>query len=267
MEFSKKYGPWALITGASAGLGACYAQQLAAQGIHLILVARRGDRLEALAGTLRESFQVDVRCLPLDLLAEDAVGRIVEATSGIELGLFINNAGFGWKGDFLDADPQRLRAMVRLNCEVVTLLSHALLPAMVARKRGGMIVLASVAAYLPTPFMGVYGATKGFDLLFSESLAVEMREHGVDVLAVSPGTTDTEFHRVAGGAVTFASMADPDHVVAQSLRLLGRRISFIHGWRNRFLCFWNRLIPRGLAAKVSGKVIRRYAKAPRGRAH
>ncbi|MHC4823060.1 MAG: SDR family NAD(P)-dependent oxidoreductase [Planctomycetota bacterium] len=262
VDFTEKYGPWALITGASAGLGACYARQLAAKGLHLILVARRGDRLEQLAAALRDQCQVEVRCLALDLLSDDAVEGILQATPDVEIGLFVNNAGFGWKGEFLDAEPQRLREMVRLNCEVVTLLSHALLPAMVARKRGGLIVLASAAAYQPTPYMGVYGATKGFDLLLSESLSVEMRGYGVDVLAVSPGTTDTEFHQVAGGVATFDNMADPEHVVSQSLRLLGRRYSFIHGWHNRFLCFLNRLAPRGLAARVSGKVIRSYTVGP-----
>lgn len=260
MEFTQKYGPWALITGASAGLGAVYARQLAARGLHLVLIARRADRLDALAAQLQEAHAVEVRCLALDLLEDGAVARILQELEDLEVGLVINNAGFGLKRPFLEGPVDRLRSMVRLNCEVVTLLSHALLPPMVARGRGGMMILASTASYQPTPFMAVYGATKGFDLLLAESLAVEMRPHGVDVLAVSPGSTDTEFHAVAGTVATFGKMATPEDVVAQSLRLLGRRISFVHGWRNRLLSFGNRFVPRGLSARVSGRIIRSMTK-------
>ena len=258
MQDFTRYGPWCLITGASAGLGTCYARQLAAKHLHLVLVARRGDRLEALAEELRRDFGIEVRCLALDLLAPNALPQLQEETADLEIGLLVNNAGFGFKGDFLEADPAKLQAMVRLNCEVPTLLSHAYLPAMATRKRGGMILLASAAGFQPTPYMSVYGATKGFDLLLGEALAVEMRASEVDILTVNPGTTDTEFHQVAGGIATFGKMATPEDVVAQSLRLLGRRMSFVHGFRNRFLVFLNRLAPRSFSANVSGKLIKGY---------
>lgn len=262
MQDFTRYGPWCLITGASAGLGTCYARQLAAHHLHLVLVARRGDRLEALAEELRRDFGVEVRCLALDLLAPDAPAQLQAETKGLEIGLLVNNAGFGFKGDFLEADPDRLRDMVRLNCEVPTLLSRIFLPAMAGRGKGGMIMLASAAAFQPTPGMSVYGATKGFDLLLGEALSVEMKEAGVDILTVNPGTTDTEFHQVAGGIATMGWMATPEDVVAQSLGLLGRRMSFVHGFRNRFLVFLNRLAPRGFSARISGRLIRRYTTTP-----
>jgi len=255
VDFHTQYGPWALVTGASAGLGVCFARQLAAKHLNLVLLARRGDRLESLADDIRAEYEVEVRCIALDLLADDALQQIQAAVAGLEVGLLVNNAGFGFKGDFLTADGDRLRDMVRLNCEVPTLLCHQMLPAMVQRKRGGVINLASAAAYQPTPYMSVYGATKGFDLLLSEALSVEMKSSGVHLLALCPGTTDTEFHAVAGGIATFGGMADPEHVVLQSLQCLGRKISFLHGLRNRLLCFPNRLVPRSWAATISGKVI------------
>lgn len=255
MDFHTQYGPWALVTGASAGLGKCYARQLAAKQLNLVLLARRGDRLESLADDIRAEYDVEVRCMAVDLLADDALTQIQSALSALEVGLLVNNAGFGFKGDFLSAKADCLRDMVRLNCEIPTLLCHQLLPAMVQRRRGGVINLASVASFQPTPYMSVYGATKGFDLLLSEALSVEMKSSGVHLLAVCPGPTDTEFHAVAGGIATFGTMADPEHVVMQSLKYLGRRISFLHGWRNRLLCFPNRLVPRSWVAAVSGKVI------------
>lgn len=255
MEFHTKYGPWAFVTGASAGLGACYARQLAAEGLNLVLLARRGDRLEILAEKIRDKHQVEVRCMAVDLLADDALSQIQSVTAELEVGLLVNNAGFGFKGDFLTAEASKLRDMVRLNCELPTLLCHQFLPDMVKRRRGGVINLASAASFQPTPYMSVYGATKAYDLLFSEALSVEMKSSGVDLLAVCPGTTDTEFHQVAGGLATFGGMADPDDVVAQSLRHLGRKISFLHGWRNKIVCFPSRLLPRSWVATASGKVI------------
>jgi len=263
MEFRTQYGPWAFVTGASAGLGQCYARQLAAKGLNLVLLARRGDRLEVLAEQIRDNCEVEVRCMALDLLADDALPQIRSAIQDLEIGLLVNNAGFGFRGAFLSADAERLRSMVRLNCEIPTLLCHLFLPAMVERKRGGIINLASAASYQPTPYMSVYGATKGFDLLLSEALSVEMKSAGVDLLAVCPGTMDTEFHKVAGGVATFGGMADPEHVVQQSLHFLGRKISFLHGLRNRVMCFPNRLVPRSWSAAMSGKVIQRSTEETR----
>ncbi|MDA1114532.1 MAG: SDR family oxidoreductase [Planctomycetota bacterium] len=264
MEFHTKYGPWAFVTGASSGLGKCYAKQLAAKGLNLLLLARRGDRLEILAEEIRDKHQVEVRCMAMDLLADDALSQIQSATAELEIGLLVNNAGFGFKGGFLTADASLLRDMVRLNCELPTLLCHLLLPAMMERGRGGVINLASAASFQPTPYMSVYGATKGYDLLLSEALSVEMKSAGVDLIAVCPGTTNTEFHAVAGGVATFGGMADPDDVVSQSLHLLGRKISFLHGLRNKLLCFPNRLVPRSWVAAISGKVIQASTKETRG---
>lgn len=257
MDFRQRYGPWALITGASAGLGACYAHALGARGLGLVLVARRQQRMEALAEKIRGEHAVQVCCIGLDLTAEGAVEQLCEELAGKELGLLVNNAGFGHVGPFLDQEPAALRQMVRLNCEIPAMLAHSLLPAMRSRGHGGMLVLASAAGYQPTPWMSAYGASKGFDLLWSEGVAVELAKDGVDVLAVSPGHTDTEFHRVAGveGAVIGGS-ARPEDVVEQSLRFLGKRISFVHGRLNYWSTWSARLFPRRLVAKMVGRLLK-----------
>ncbi|MDP7061370.1 MAG: SDR family oxidoreductase [Planctomycetota bacterium] len=262
MEFPAKYGPWAVVTGASAGLGADYCRQLAERGLNLVLVARRREQLEVLANELQAKHGVECRVLVLDLLAENAIAEIEDAVSGLEVGLLVNNAGFGWKGSFLEGGADRFRDMIRLNCEVPTLLSYALLPAMVERGRGGMLMLASTAAFQPTPFFSVYGATKGFDLLLGEALNEEFRGTGVDVLTVCPGSTETEFHGIAGTESTFPKMANPVDVVRKSLDLLGKRMTFVHGFKNSLLVAGNRVAPRSMVAKVSARVIKKVLKEP-----
>jgi len=257
MNFVDRYGPWALITGASAGLGAEYARQLAAKGLSLFLVARRTERLRALASEIAQDHKVDVETLSLDLTAEGWREKLIRAIGKREIGLLVNNAGFGITGNFLAMDADRLAQMARLNVEAVTLLSHDWLPKMVERGRGGMVLLASVAGYQPTPYMAAYGATKAFDLMLGESLAVELGPAGVDVITVSPGSTATEFHEIAGvsrSAVGYTAKAE--NVVKQSLSLLGRRPSFIHGWRNAAMALLGKISPRRMVAFVSGKILK-----------
>lgn len=260
MDFCSKYGPWAVVTGASAGLGAHYCRQLAERGLNILLVARRRHRLEALATELQSQHGVECRVLALDLLADNAIAEVSAAVDDVEVGLLVNNAGFGWRGSFLEGGAERFRDMIRLNCEVPTLLSYAMLPAMVERKRGGMLMLASTAAFQPTPFFSVYGATKGYDLLLGEALNEEFRGSGVDVLTVCPGSTETEFHAIAGTESTFPKMADPADVVGQSLDLLGRRMTFVHGFKNSMMVAGNRVAPRSMVAKVSARVIKKILK-------
>lgn len=257
MDFASRYGPMAIVTGASAGLGLHYAHQLAAKGLDLCLVARRLDRLEALAEDLRAKHAIEVLCCALDLTGPDPVGPLQEVLGQREIGLLVANAGFGFKGDFLAGEVNKDAQMIQLNCVVPVVMAHAFLPPMVARGRGGMIVLASTAAYQATPNMSVYGATKVFDLHWAEGVAEELRGTGVDVLAVSPGSTDTEFHAVAGGVATAGTMAKPEDVVRLSLDRLPRGGSVVHGWWNRFLTFGNRLAPRRLSAVVAGRIIRK----------
>jgi short-subunit dehydrogenase len=184
----------ALITGASAGIGEEFARQLAGRGYDLILVARRRDRLEQLAEQLPTNAQV-VEC---DLATDAAKlpGEVEEL--GLDVDLLVNNAGFGLRGRFLELDGERQAEMVRVNCEAIVTVTHALLPGMLERRRGGVITVASTAGMQPLPYEVTYAATKAFAISFMEALWMELRGTGVKATVVNPGPVKTEWQAVAG---------------------------------------------------------------------
>jgi short-subunit dehydrogenase len=246
----ERYGEWALVTGASAGLGAAFARALARDGVSLVLTARREERLRELASQLEKTHQVATRVVAEDLADPAGAERLAEAVSDLELAILVNNAGFGYSGCFDEQDPQRLRDMVQLNCIAPVLLTARLLPAMLERGRGALLVTGSAAGRQPLPLHGVYSATKAFDLFFGESLAVELRSRGIDVLVLEPGSTATEFHQVAGEIALGGEPAE--RVVEVGLEALGRQPSVIAGWYNWFRAnVGARLLPRPLLAYLA----------------
>ncbi|MFJ2174932.1 MULTISPECIES: SDR family NAD(P)-dependent oxidoreductase [unclassified Streptomyces] len=191
-----------LITGASSGIGAEFARQVAARGADVVLVARRADRLEKLAAELSEQYGVTATALPVDL-SQPRVGQVLSAAlaaKDIEVTAIINNAGFATQGAFHTEDPDRLRAEIAVDVSSVVDISRTFINRMRERGAGFLVNVASMAAYQGNPTMAVYGATKAFVLNFTEALWYESRGTGVRVLAVSPGATDTEFFGVAGDA-------------------------------------------------------------------
>src|SRR3954463_11552685 len=184
----------ALVTGASSGIGEQIARQLAARGHDIVLVARRADRLEALAAEL-PTHPTGVAC-DLASNAPSLAGRV--ETLGVQVGLLVNNAGFGTSGPFVENDAAREAEEVRLNCEALVTLFHAFLPGMVERRRGGIINVASSAGMQPIPYESVYAATKAFAISFTDALHTELRGSGVRVLAVNPGPVPTEWQEIAG---------------------------------------------------------------------
>ena len=257
MQWHEKYGPWALVTGASSGLGAEFVRQLAARRLNVVLVARREQEMEALADDVRRSHGVKTRIVPADLTGPDASCHVGDRTSELEIGLLVNNAGFGLSGAYADLDPDRMVNMTLLNCVVPVLLTNHYLPLMLERGRGGLIFLASTAAYQATPYLGVYGATKAFNLLMGESLWEEYRKRGIDSLALSPGFTRTEFTSVAQMKdASGLREAAPDAVVALALRKLGKKPSVIHGFANRMLNLTGRLLPRRAAIAVTSAMLK-----------
>ena len=250
------HGPWAVITGASAGLGEEFARQLAPLGLNLFLVARRMDRLETLAEELRRARGIDARCLALDLSQPGSDETLDQATSGLDVGLFVDNAGFGFLGRFLEQERGRLAQMVDLNCRATMLLAHRFGNRFAKRGRGGLIIVASLAGFQATPWMACYGATKGFDLLLGEGIADEMRGMGVDVLVLNPGSTSTEFGQVAGSRGAHAGMR-ADVVVTAALRALGRTNSVVTGFHNKIVTLLIRLFPRSFVTRMSGVTLRK----------
>ena len=245
----------ALVTGASSGIGEHFARQLAERGYDLVLVARRGDRLQALA----EDLPVTTHVVTADLAREaDDLPRQIEEL-GVEIDLLVNNAGFGLRGHFRDSDPGRDAEMVRLNCEAVVVLTRALLPGMVERRRGGVITVASTAGMQPLPYEAVYSATKAFALTFSDALHAELRGSGVRVLAVNPGPVRTEWQQVAGydeGTSTMPGKIGPEQVVSEALEAYdkGRR-SIITGRVFRWIMRGN-VGPRAVKLRVTERIYR-----------
>lgn len=247
--------PVALITGASAGLGIDFARQLSAKGYRLVLVARRKDRLDALAAELGHA-----RAVACDLGAPGAVAELMAdiKAAGEIVSLLVNNAGFGLGGKFAELDGPRQRAMIDLNCGALTELAHGVLPDMLAKRKGSILNVASTAAFQPGPGMAVYFATKAFVLSFSEALHEEVRGKGVTVSALCPGPTATEFGEVAGfgSAGGFAKIAARSaDVVRSGLEgLEQRRAVIIPGLFNKAGAQGHRLLPRSLLRKIAGSL-------------
>ncbi|MGB0033988.1 MAG: SDR family oxidoreductase [Candidatus Acidiferrales bacterium] len=253
-------GKWALITGASAGIGLALAEQLAAGGTHLILTARRTDRLQKLAADLSAKHKIQTEVFSADLVRPEAPEEIHAFTTrkGIEVELLINNAGFGAFGYTHEIPAERLLEMVQVNCSAVVHLTRMYLPAMVERKHGDILIVASVAAFQAVPFISAYAATKAFDLLFAEGLAEEVREFGIRVCALCPGSTTTEFQQVAQQPDrSFRYAETPEKVARVGLEALARGKSYaISGTRNRLMVESQRLAPRHFVTKTAAKMMR-----------
>lgn len=255
MDFQQQYGPWALITGASAGFGELFARRLAARGLNVVLLARRREKLEALAADIESAHGVQARVVAADLSAPDFLEAVAEQTKDLEIGLLVNNAGFTNSGDFLDNDLAAEIRLVDVNCRAAMILAHHFGTGMRARRRGGMIFSASVAGFSAIPFWSNYAASKGFDLLLAEGLHNELKRHNVDVLAMCPGATHTEFASYTGALSKVMTMhAEP--VVDGALNALGRRRTWVAGWLNKMNVFLMRFFPRKLNSMVAGTLIR-----------
>jgi hypothetical protein len=248
---------WALITGASSGIGAAFAHRLAAEGHDLILVARRRERLEELAGELQARRGVTVEVLPADLLVEEGVAAVTKRVEEEpDLALLINNAGFGTGGPFVASEIETEVDMVRLHDIVALRLTRAALPGMVGRGGGGVINLSSVASFWPLPGSATYSASKVFLNNFSEAVHQEVVERGVHIQALCPGFTRTEFHEtndVAASGIPSPLWLSTDQVVEESLRDLRRgKVISVPSWRYRFVAGLANVVPLGLLRVIGG---------------
>jgi hypothetical protein len=249
----ERYGEWALITGASAGLGAEYARALAKDGVSCVLTARREERLRALADELERTHGVATRVVTADLTDPAGSDVIVDAVRDLEIAILVNNAGFGYAGRFDKQEAARLKEMVLVNCLAPVALTSAFAPAMQARGRGAILMLGSVAGSQPLPLHALYSATKVFDNYLGEALWSELRSSGVDVLTVQPGPTATEFATVAGE--TREAGEPPEQVVALSLARLGLQPSVVSGWFNWIRAQSFRLVPRSILTLAAHQVV------------
>jgi len=245
----------ALVTGASAGLGVDFARQLSKRGHPLVLAARRKDRLQALAKELGNA-----RVIAIDLSKKDAAAKLMAdlQAKGEIVDLLVNNAGFGLIGRFAELDAGREREMIDLNVGTLTDLCRAVAPGMIDRKSGGIINVASTAAFQPGPKMAVYFATKAFVLSLTEALHEELKPHGIKVTCLCPGPTRTEFGDVAGfggnGLFDRVAMESPE-VVAAGLKGLDRNQAVVvPGFVNKLTASSGRFAPRSVVRKIAGAI-------------
>jgi uncharacterized protein len=251
-------GRTALVTGASSGIGEGLAQALAERGAGLVLVARRADLLDELAVRLHTAHGGRVDVVPLDLADPGAAEALQRRVSelGLTVDVLVNSAGFAVAGPVAEADPTRLAAQLPVNCTALVEVTARFLPAMVARRSGVVVNVASVAALQPVPGLAVYAATKAFVLSFTEALWAEQRGTGVRVLAVCPGPTDTAFFEVAGeDSDTGLPRRTVDHVVATTLRALaGDAPSVVDGPLYKVMTGATKLLSRRAVARIAGIV-------------
>ncbi len=252
---------WALVTGASSGIGAEFARQLAALGMHLVLVARRRNELEEICLELQTRHACHCEVIVSDLAQANAPQLLVDEVRrrGISISLLVNNAGFGSVGEVDEADIDKFAQMVQLNCRAVTCLTYLFLPGMLNKGQGAIINVSSLSAFQPVAYMGVYAATKAFVLHLSEALAVEVRPRGVTILAVCPGVTRTQFFDIAGapGWLQKHASHSPEQVVREALKALRRRRQVIViGWRNYLLTLLVRIASRARVVKESMRFFR-----------
>jgi uncharacterized protein len=257
-DFRARYGSWALIAGASAGLGAAFATQLAAQGLNLILVARRKEMAEALGARLEADYMVEIRVLPLDLARTDIGSLIVAATSDLEIGLLVYNAASSIIGPFFERSLDEHLGEIDTNCRASMALAYVLGQRMLARKRGGIILMSSLSAFQGSALIANYTATKAYNLVLAEGLWEELRTSGIDVLACCAGATSTPNYLAStpvgsGRAIVMT----PETVAAETLSALGRQPDIIPGRLNRLASFvMRRLLSRRAAIRLMGRTLR-----------
>lgn len=252
---------WAVITGASSGFGAIFADQLAKRGLSLLLAGRDEARLGAVAQRVRQTAAVEVELVVGDLGTEAGVDALTARLDGRTVEVLVNNAGFGTYGRFAELDAHREHELVAVNVDALVRLTHAVLPGMLARGHGGILNVASTIAFQPGTYQATYGASKAFVLSLSQALWAETRGSGVTVTALCPGPTRTGFVDALGSDVShtaiYRHLAAPEPVVAAGLRALDRgRPVAVPGWRNRIMTSGGRFSPGWLAALISARMLR-----------
>lgn len=248
-----RYGPAALVTGASDGIGRAFAGRLAAAGFDLVLVARREAVLASVARELRDRHAVDVQVLAVDLSDAGAVRRVADATGARDVGLLVAAAGFGTSGPFVDGDLGTELGMIDVNCRALAQLTHAFARRFVERGRGGIVLMSSLVAFQGVPRAANYAATKAYVQTLAEGLHAELRSRGVDVLASAPGPVLSGFGRRAAMRIT--SGQTPEQVAADSLRALGRRATVRPGLLAKVLEASLKPLPRPGRVLMMGKVM------------
>lgn len=244
----KRYGPSALVTGASDGIGEAFAHELAKVGFKLIVAARRAEKLKALADTLTAKHGVEVIPLAIDLTAPDASELLAQAAMDQDVGLFVACAGFGTSGAFLEIDPEAELSMIDLNCRALTEQTRLISPHLVRRGRGGIILMSSLLAFQGVARASNYAATKAFVQVLAEGLRLELKPHGVDVLACAPGPVRSGF--AARADMQMGAAVPANRIPRPTLRALGARTTARPGLFTKLLSYSLATLPRDLRSSI-----------------
>lgn len=256
-DFRARYGPWALVAGASEGLGAEFAAQLAARGLNLVLIARRAEALEEVSAHLRSAYAVEVRLLPLDLAREDLAQAVSEVTGDLEIGLLVYNAALSKIGPYFAISLEDHLRELAINCRAPMTLAYLLGQPMLKRKRGGIILMSSLGGAQGSAMLVNYTATKAYNRLLAEGLWDELREQGVDVLTSCPPAVSTPGYLASAPKGPMSALT-PQAVASSALAALGHGPSVIPGWSYRLANFFmQRVLPRKTTIKLMGSVTRR----------
>ena len=256
-NFSEKYGPWALITGASSGIGEEFARQLAAKKMNLVLIARRFELLESIASELEAEHGIQVKCIRADLSRDDFMDSVNPEIDGLEIGLLINNAGIGLTGDFLDHSIEQELDLFHTNCRAPLIMTHAVTPQMIGRGKGGIIFVSSLVAFIAAPAWLGYSSSKVYDLFIANALWGELRGKGIDVQALCPGVTETGFGKKSGikkRTKSFGRM-QKEPVITESLQKLGRKQTVIPGVMNKVTYALTKILPRKFLSLIMYKAL------------
>jgi len=255
--FRDRYGPWALVTGASEGIGESFARALAARGLHLLLVARRTGPLESLAGELRAAHGVEIRTVSIDVGRPDLVPVLDAAAGDAEVGLLVHNAAFSALGPFLERPLPDLLQVIDVNCRAPVALAHHFGRRMAERGRGGIVLMTSLAGGQGTPMVATYAASKAFEIVLAEGLWDELGPAGVDVLACRAGPTRTPSYE-ASRPKKKVPMMEPMPVALEALEALGKKPVVVAGRLNRAVNFvMQRMLSRPAAIRFMGKHTRK----------
>ncbi|MFV8751582.1 SDR family NAD(P)-dependent oxidoreductase [Nannocystaceae bacterium ST9] len=260
-RFHARYGPWAVVTGASEGIGRAIAHRLAGMGFDLVLVARRESTLAALASEL-EQHQVATRVIVSDLGTPEGVAAVESATRDLDVGLLVACAGFGTSGELIASTLEHELAMVDVNCRAVVAMSHVFGRRFVARGRGGLVLMSSLVAFQGVPRAANYAATKAYVQSLAEGLRLELGPRGVDVLASAPGPVHSGFG--ARADMKMGMGLAPDLVADRTLAALGRTTTVRPGWLSWFLGYSLASVPRFVRTRILAAVMRGFTQHQRG---
>lgn len=252
-RLKNKYGEWAIVTGASSGIGLELTTQLAGAGFNLIINSRHLEKLKVVERDLKSKHQIELKIIDADVSGTAGINKIIEVTQGLNIGLLVASAGYGTSGLFPDISLHSEINMLRVNCEAVLSLTHYFSQKFKQQNRGGIILLSSLVAFQGVPYSANYSATKAYIQSFAEALAVELKPFGIDVLAAAPGPIDSDFGQRAN--MKMGKTLKPSELGVPILKALGRRTNVIPGLLSKILIYSLRTVPRWAKVKIMGKVM------------